>query len=120
VTFVPEEGGGRPATGLTGSDGVFHLTTFNTGDGALPGSYKVTVAIHESVTDSGPPNTTSPEAMKKVMMEGFKKSDTEARGKSKKLSSIPTVYREVRTTPLQYQVPVQGRLTLELKSTGGS
>jgi hypothetical protein len=120
VTFLPKDGSGRSASGLTGSDGVFHLTTFNTGDGALPGTYKVTVTIHESVTGSGPPNTSSPDSMKKIMMEGFKKSDTEARGKSKKPSPIPAVYREVRSTPLQYQVPVDGRLALELKSTGGS
>ena len=34
---------GRQATGMTGSDGVFHLTTNAPGDGAIPGDYKVVV-----------------------------------------------------------------------------
>src|SRR5262249_26417852 len=42
VVFQPEEGG-QPATGMTGSDGVFHLTTRTTGDGARTGNYKVTI-----------------------------------------------------------------------------
>lgn len=42
VTFVPEAGG-RPATGTTDASGQFTLTTFETGDGAPEGKYKVGV-----------------------------------------------------------------------------
>ncbi len=42
VAFYPAEGG-RPATGTTDAQGKFTLTTFESGDGALPGSYNVTV-----------------------------------------------------------------------------
>jgi hypothetical protein len=118
VTFFPVDGSGRPASAVTGSDGVFRLTTFNTGDGALPGTYKVTVAIREALVSGGTPPTSDPQAMKKIMMEGFKKSDTESRNKQKP-SLIPVVYRELSSTPLRYQVPYQGRLPVELKSTGG-
>ncbi len=42
VTFFPTEG--RPASGMTDAQGNYTLTTFDPGDGALPGSHKVTVA----------------------------------------------------------------------------
>src|SRR5713226_3122156 len=43
VKFMPQGGSGQPATGLTGTDGKFRLTTYVTGDGALPGDYSVTI-----------------------------------------------------------------------------
>src|SRR5437868_14394834 len=43
VLFNPVDAQGRQATGMTGSDGVFHLTTNAPGDGAIPGDYKVVV-----------------------------------------------------------------------------
>lgn len=42
VTFYPAEGG-RPASGTTDAQGKFTLTTFESGDGAPPGNYNVTV-----------------------------------------------------------------------------
>lgn len=45
VVFHPVQGGGdlpRPR-GQVGADGTFKLTTFETGDGAPPGEYAVTV-----------------------------------------------------------------------------
>jgi hypothetical protein len=43
VGFTPE-GGGRPATGTTDASGKFALTTFEEGDGALPGRHTVTIS----------------------------------------------------------------------------
>lgn len=42
VSFLPD-GSGRAAAALTDSSGRFKLNTGGTGDGALPGSYKVIV-----------------------------------------------------------------------------
>lgn len=42
VVFTPEEG--RMATGTTDASGRFQLSTFQLGDGALPGTHRVTVA----------------------------------------------------------------------------
>ena len=42
VSFTPVEGG-HPATGETDNEGNYSLTTFKTGDGAVPGEYVVTV-----------------------------------------------------------------------------
>ena len=44
VTFVTGGSGGRGALGTTDASGKFQLTTFEAGDGAIPGSYKVTIA----------------------------------------------------------------------------
>ena len=37
VTYIPVGGKGEQASGRTSSDGVYQLTTRNTGDGALAG-----------------------------------------------------------------------------------
>ena len=50
VTFLPEEG--RPASGVTDASGQFTLSTFETGDGAVPGRHKV--AIGEQPDESEP------------------------------------------------------------------
>jgi hypothetical protein len=47
VMFRPE-GGGRPVWAITNEDGSFELTTFENGDGALPGKYRVTIALSET------------------------------------------------------------------------
>jgi len=44
VTFKSSSPDGRGATGRTDESGNFQLTTFESGDGAIPGSYGVTVA----------------------------------------------------------------------------
>ena len=46
VMFIPESGG-RPATGVTDEEGEFTLSTFESGDGALPGKHAVTVTLKE-------------------------------------------------------------------------
>lgn len=50
VTFVGSEG--HSAVGKTDADGVYHLMTFQPGDGAVPGEYQVTVVKREQ---TGPP-----------------------------------------------------------------
>jgi hypothetical protein len=49
ISFVPAAPGGREATGEI-SGGSYSLTTAAPGDGALPGSYKVTVIAKEMDT----------------------------------------------------------------------
>ncbi len=56
VMFYPAEmgGGAAPAVARTDEKGEFVLTTDETGDGALPGSYKVTIDKHTDYVDGIP------------------------------------------------------------------
>ena len=47
VTFVPQDGSGRPATGITQSDGSFVLGTYDDDDGAILGWHRVAVVCQE-------------------------------------------------------------------------
>jgi len=47
VMLMPE-GEGQAATGITDAEGEFSLKTYDPGDGARPGSYKVTVIKKET------------------------------------------------------------------------
>jgi hypothetical protein len=46
VNFTPTTGDGRAALGSI-NDGAYSLTTFSPGDGALPGTYKVSIISKE-------------------------------------------------------------------------
>ncbi|QDT66991.1 hypothetical protein [Calycomorphotria hydatis] len=51
IQFIPDSSQGttgRMATGKIGPDGTFELTTYEPGDGALPGHHKVTISYYES------------------------------------------------------------------------
>jgi hypothetical protein len=52
VTFMSTTGG-RSASGKTEKDGSFQLTTNRTGDGAIPGEYKITIAKVEKAKGGG-------------------------------------------------------------------
>jgi len=47
VVYLPEQAGGRQATGAIGPDGTFALTTQNRDDGAMKGSYKIVVYAYK-------------------------------------------------------------------------
>ena len=49
MTFVPEAGGNRVATGEIQPDGSYTLTTIAPRDGAIPGKYRVTITAEEIV-----------------------------------------------------------------------
>jgi len=58
VTFLPAKG--RPATGKTGADGRFTLSTYKSNDGAEMGDHKVSITM--SWDDNPPPMPGSPAA----------------------------------------------------------
>jgi hypothetical protein len=58
VGFIPESG--RPASGTTDASGNFTLSTFETGDGAVPGTHAVTIT-EASVAPSGEEDYSLPE-----------------------------------------------------------
>jgi hypothetical protein len=111
VSFVPQTEAGRPAGGLTGKDGTFELTTTNSGDGAVPGEYKVVVTKSTGQTFDQPVAPGGGQDLVKAM------KDAHARQKEKKVDaqSIPAVYTEAKTTPLKWTVQSGQKATLKLE-----
>src|SRR5438105_2993244 len=107
VLFVPEGDTGQPAHGMTDENGKFQLSTFKENDGALPGSYKVTV--RKSVPTPQPPEA-DPDDARSIMahFKAIKQSKHEK-------SPLPALYASEKTTPFHYTVPVEGKVVLELK-----
>lgn len=99
INFVPASPTDSAAYATTQGDGSFQLTTFDTGDGAVPGSYKVTVnkrtveTIPNAQDPNGPP-------------QGVKET-----------SHLPEKYGKSTSTDLQFDVTESGLkgVTLELK-----
>jgi len=106
VVFVPEEGAKHEATGQTGPDGSFQMTTFRLNDGVLRGSYKITVHYSEPV--KLPEGLTNPTDVQKAMAEAVA-----ARPPT---SIVPEIYSRPDLTPLKHKVPDDGDVKLELRT----
>jgi hypothetical protein len=100
VTFHPQDGKGRPATGETDQNGTYHLTTINPSDGALPGEYRVTLVWDEpqhpylQLRDGAP--------QKESLRADYEK--WKATHKTQP-SPIPAKYGTPGSTPLTQKVP---------------
>jgi hypothetical protein len=117
VQFISQEKGGHDANGSTDENGVFHLTTFNTNDGALPGSYKVIVAKSKAGADSiTKVNPGDQDSMRKAMQEGMVNP---ARVRAPAKSELPEIFSKTETTTLKYQIPYDGKIEIEISSKGG-
>ena len=112
VTFMPVEGNARPASGFTDDQGVFTLTTFKKGDGALRGDYKVVVVKMDSVDAPPDRDAGSDDAVIKHYQR--------LRANAEKKSQLPGAYSKVSTTPLQISVPGEPEVRLELQSKASS
>ncbi len=104
VLFIAQEPGGKHATGYTDASGAFDLTTDRLKDGALPGTYKVTVHYAEAV--ERPKNLRSPAAMQQATIEA-----NEQRGPT----LVPEIYTRSDLTVLTHRVPEDGDARFELR-----
>lgn len=104
IQFVPQ-GKGRDATGETDKDGHFVMSTFKPRDGAAPGSYKVVISPPVGPADAATYGTAE-EAMSAAAKQPAKKVT----------SAFPQKYTRPDQTPLTQDVPVTGKVRLELKS----
>ncbi|GAB4138229.1 MAG: hypothetical protein Tsb009_06220 [Planctomycetaceae bacterium] len=85
------------ATGITDSEGRFRLTTYNSGDGAVPGDYTVTVSKYIAPA-SGPPAN---ESMEQAAARAKKKPKKASAGGT---SALPAHYADPSKSGLQYKV----------------
>jgi len=107
VTFMPAGNTGRPATGETDKEGVFHLTSFKKDDGALPGDYRIVVTKIQGIEEPPPTNSGDPDAV----LKHYRSLKMQ-----KRTSLLPKVYASSETTPLSCKVPPAGNVVLELES----
>ena len=103
VMFSPDEAAGKSATGTTDAAGKFRLTTATLNDGALPGSYKVTVTHSEPI--KVPPEIKDPDEQKTFLAS-----------QPQKPSIIPEKYTLPDQTPLKHRVPQDGDAKLDIVS----
>jgi hypothetical protein len=125
VTFMPVDAtSGRMAGGITDDDGQFQLTTFDEGDGALPGEYKATVDLLD--TSVGEKFLSSQSSDSKEYRAGVMRHSPKDRAALRRAmaktppSPVPALYRSSATTPFQESVPTKGSVKLELSSNKGS
>jgi hypothetical protein len=123
VTFVPEDGRGRVAAGLSDDDGKFELTTSTSGDGALPGNYKVTVTVAPPpdpdavVVTKYPPSN---EDWKRMIMAGKRGAQKRPQQKPPKTPNMPkAMYGDPAKTPLKCEVPTAGKVTFHVRGDRG-
>jgi hypothetical protein len=108
VLFMPQGDPGRPASGYTDEEGVFRLTTFKPGDGALRGEYRVLVTKSKAL--EAPPSF-EPGDEEKIMAH-YKAMKAQRRKKEQ----VPEIYGDGTKTPLSCTVPAGDKVRLELRS----
>lgn len=102
ITLIGEgETKSRPATGISDAQGNVRFTTFEPGDGALPGTYKVLVSktpknLAEEFIDFDPNNPADV-----AKMQARERSSIVAYTPS----ALPRIYLDATKTPLACTVP---------------
>jgi len=108
IVFLPNDPQGKQASGLTGKDGAFTLTTYNQNDGAVPGDYKI-IVTKGSASVAETPQEKDPT---KLMKEFYEKSKD-----GPKKGAVPDIYANPKTTPLKWRVEAGGaKINLKLKT----
>jgi len=109
IVFLSDDPAGKQASGLTGKDGSFRLTTYNQNDGAVPGDYKIIVT-----KDSMPMESVQGKDPTQQMKEFFEK--TKAGKLGPKEGAVPDIYTNPKTSPLKWRVEAGGgKINLQLK-----
>lgn len=115
ISFVSKEPEGRGAAGSV-VDGYYSLTTLNPGDGALPGTYKVTVDDRE--VDMGKLQTDSDALAKKRGVGKFGSIPQELQAQASKAAkgSLPGKYQIASTSDVEKEVKAQSNtIDIDLK-----
>jgi hypothetical protein len=114
VNATPVKGHGRPAYGTTDSSGKFSLTTFQEGDGALPGQYNVTI----EPIDTGAADRTKALMDPKLDPKERKRIMDEPAAPPSDDTGIPDKYRNGTTSDLMLKVPPKGKVQFDLTPSG--
>jgi hypothetical protein len=110
VQFVPEATG-RDATATTDEQGRFVLSTFEPRDGALPGAYKVIITLSAPMLDA-PAKAMSAEEAMAAAGAAAERPQPKPTG-----PTFPEKYTRPDQTPLTQNVPADGDVVIDLKSS---
>ncbi len=111
VTFSPVEAGKPPAFGFTDAQGAFALTTYDFGDGAPEGEYKV--MITKQAPGASSTNTSAP-AHDPTGKAPASHAKSSAKGGGAGDSEIPSKYTN-HETPLKKSVTSSGPQTIDIQ-----
>jgi hypothetical protein len=111
---VGDEKDGRPAQGTTNKEGEFRLSTLGHEDGALPRRYKVVVTKYVPTNPNLkiPDFPDTPEG--RDARQDFMYRNFEAKGIQPFKNSLPAVYGDSSTTPLEFDIKESTTVKLEL------
>lgn len=102
IVFTPLGPGGRTAYAETGEDGSYTLKTFQPGDGALPGEYRVTIVWEEQ------PHPYLHHREGSAEQKALEKDYLQWKATHKATASpVPAEYGKPATTPLKVTVPIK-------------
>jgi hypothetical protein len=115
IVFMPKDSSKKQASGFTGKDGTFELTTFNSNDGAMAGEYKV-VVTRSATSDTGAGGRSAEDHPDpgKAMLERERQKQQGAK-QDNAPAPIPGAYTKDSSTPLTATVPASGKIELKLK-----
>jgi len=94
VVLAPESGSGPAASGMTNAEGLVAFTTFESGDGAVPGTYAVTVT-KTSFPDGAPLTAEDPNYDPSTAVVAVVKGAKEL---------LPVKYKTAKTSGLTVEV----------------
>ncbi len=110
VVFVPASQELLPASGVTDAEGRFSLTTFEAGDGAVPGTYGVKVAKYNNWKEAQAPQNATPISYEEEQQMQFDSEKPIPVAKN----TLPKKYEMVSTSGITHTV-TDGPTTLAIK-----
>ncbi len=102
--FNPDSQGGQAASGKTDADGVFHLTTLEYRDGAIPGAYKVTISKRENEDDGLPKDVDPSDSASMDAIYG----QLDTKKKTKSFNAVAEKFAQAATSGITAEVTKGG------------